>query len=446
MSGRAQVIAKIEADLCDRPLVWFGTRGDDAEGVADIANLQAAFSIIGRYSKRATVAGYALEDYSGLRVDLDTHDIDEDPYVEPIRELRSDLLAALTVPSVVFTYRPSSFLSAVCFSRIGRAEYLGMFKDHQSAFEHKPWVETAVAAMDLPRVPWRYIADIERDLVLPMFRQGPVVLRRSRSSGGTGVHRVDDPDQLAAVWPQEDEAFVSVAPFIDDAVPVNVGAVVWVDGVTVDLPSVQLIGILDATTRPFGYCGNDFAAVRDLPRSVIETIESATTRIGAWMGGLGYRGTFGVDFLVHDGIPLFMEVNARFQGSSHASSHIARSMGESCLMTDHLSALMGHQPGRRRPLAERVNDAPPLSHLVVHQLDESRAADSHRVVRELAARSGFHHADVVHPPPLQIDHGATVARATFGRSITRTGFDLANDLATALITARRKTQESTVRR
>ena len=433
---RADVIARIEAELGDRPLVWFGTRGDDVDGVADIANLSAAFSVIARYSSRATVAGHALEDLTGVRVDLDAHDIDEDAYIDPIRELRARLLDTLAVPSVAFTYRPSTFLSGACFTRQGRAHYLGMFKDHQSAFEHKPWVETAVAGLGLPRVPWTYIADSERDRVLPRFASGPLVLRLSRSSGGTGVVRVDDRDELAQHWPHPDEAFVSVAPYLDDTVPVNVGGVVWDEGVTVDLPSVQLIGIPEASTRPFGYCGNDFVAAQALPTSVIADIETATQRIGDWMAGQGYRGAFGVDFLVKDETALFMEVNARFQGSTHASSRIARSQGESCVMTDHLAALLHLTPEPQRPLPERLADAPPLAHVVVHHLDNTRSTvDASRFVAGLEALPGFRHADVVHPPGLQVSLGGTVARATFTRSLTRTGFDLVPDVRSALTCA-----------
>jgi ATP-grasp domain len=429
MTSRKAVIARIEADLGTRDLVWFGTRGDDADGVADVANLASSFSIIAQYRSRATVAGYALERHSGLRVDLDVHDIDEDPFVAPIGKLRRELLDALATPSVIFTYRPSTFLSAVCFARQGRATYLGMFKDHQAAFEHKPWVESAIGGLKLPRIPWRYVADSEQSAVLAMFRTGPIVLRRSHSSGGTGVVLVNDPHELAQAWPTQDEAFVSVAPFIPDALPVNVGAVVWDDGVTVDLPSMQLIGLSELTPRQFGYCGNDFAAAKTFSDDLLDAIEENTALIGRWMGDLGYRGAFGVDYLVQNDVPLFVEVNPRFQGSTHASSRLARVMGESCIMTDHLSALLHHGPGPRRPLARRVRDCPDLSHIVVHTTESPVGpVDSHGLARRMSSAMGYAHADVIHPPELDCALGAAIGRFTFRRSVTSTGFDLAPDL------------------
>ena len=134
-------------------------------------------------------------------------------------EFRRSLLHALSRPSAVITYRPSLMLSAVCFARQDTAEYLGMAKDHQSAFEHKPWVESAVRRLGVPGIGWRYVADEEQLTSLHLVDDGPVVLRRSRSSGGTGVFRVDDPNDVARLWPDENEAFVSVAPYIVAACP-----------------------------------------------------------------------------------------------------------------------------------------------------------------------------------------------------------------------------------
>ena len=105
-----------------------------------------------------------------------------------------------------------------------------MAKDHQSAFEHKPWVESAVRRLGVPGIGWRYVADEEQLTSLHLVDDGPVVLRRSRSSGGTGVFRVDDPNDVARLWPDENEALVSVAPYIVGGLPINVGGVVWRDG------------------------------------------------------------------------------------------------------------------------------------------------------------------------------------------------------------------------
>ena len=187
--------------------------------------------------------------------------------------------------------------------------------------------------------------------------------------------RVDDVDRLATNWPHQREAFVSVAPFLESAVPINVGATVWRDGVTVNHPSVQIVGIPSCTIRPFGYCGNDFGLASDLDRSVMAAIEDSTVRVGRWLLRYGYVGTFGADFLIYDGVPLFAEINPRFQGSTHASSQLSGVAGESCVMLDHLAAILGQATPLRRPLADIASDLPSLAHLVVHWTGEPTVLD-----------------------------------------------------------------------
>src|SRR5205085_8872812 len=128
---------------------------------------------------RSSVEGVALEDLTGQRVDLDTYDLDSEPRRPEVMLLRQALLRALARPSVVFTYRPTMFLSAVCFARRDRCQYLGLFSGHQAAFEHKPWVESAVAELGVAHIPWTYIADDDQLDTVQLLAKGPVMLRRS---------------------------------------------------------------------------------------------------------------------------------------------------------------------------------------------------------------------------------------------------------------------------
>ncbi|TFV88052.1 ATP-grasp domain-containing protein [Blastococcus sp. CT_GayMR20] len=430
---RAPLLAEISRRIGDRQLVWFGTRGDDVESATELPQFSAAFSIINRYRRRTTVESMALEDATGIRPDLDTFDLDSHPRDDAVIALRQAMLRILARPSVLFTYRPSAFVSALGFARHDRCEYVGVFSDHQSAFEHKPWVESAVAGMGLPHIPWTYLADDDRLEALRQLQHGPIMLRRSRTTGGVGLVRLDDGDRLAEVWPDEDEAFVSVAPFIGDAVPVNVSAVVWHDGVTLHPASIQLIGIPGVTTRRFGYCGNDFAAAEGLGRPVLDAIQDAVTRIGTWLRSRGYIGAFGADFLVRDGVPLFTEVNPRFQGSTHLSCRISVELDESCLLTEHLAACLGMSAPASRSLWELAREAPRLSHVVVHVTDERpRTGGAGDLVDAVEGTGLLRRVDVTVPAGVVAEPSATVARLTLGGQVTEDGFSLLDVVADAI--------------
>jgi hypothetical protein len=427
--NRDTLLRQVSAALGSRRLVWAGIRGDDAEPLGDLPQFEAAYTIINAYSRRLSVDGAAYEDLSGARVDLETWDIDEHLSAPETATFRRALLQALSVPSALLPYRPSSFLSAVGFARRDRCLNLGLFGAHQAAFEHKPWVETSVAGLGVPTIPWTYIADEEQLRTEEMLRDGPVILRRSRTSGGEGIVRVDDARQIRTHWPHVAEAFVSVSPFIS-GMPVNVGATAWHDGVTVHYPSVQLIGIPGCVTRPFGYCGNDFGLARQLGDGVLDQIESSTTSIGNWLRSFGYRGTFGVDYLVQDGVPLFTEVNPRFQGSTRASCQLSVDAGEACLMLEHLAAVLGMAAPRQRPVRELAAEAPELAQFIVHWAGEQgQHVEPAPLVRRAAAIGEAVRAEVLTRPALETQHGATVARIVCRDRITRTGFELTKPYA-----------------
>ena len=421
---RRALVRAIDDVVDDRRLVWVGLRGDDAESLSDIPQFRNAFSLISAYDRRIGVRSSAYEDISGVRVDPEIWDIDDHLGAEATKTFRNELLRALSAPSLVVPYRPSQFLSAVLFARSARCRPLGIFGALQSAFEHKPWVETAVGQLGLPRVPWRYIADEEQLSATSMFHDGPLMLRRSRTSGGEGLVRVDGPDELLAQWPKIDEAFVSVAPYIDGGLPVNVGAVVWADGVTVHHPSVQLIGIPNLVTRRFGYCGNDFGAARELPDEIIDEIETAVRAIGGWLGAHGFRGAFGVDFLVHDGHALFLEVNPRFQGSTHASAQLDAEAGESCLMLEHVAAWLDIPAPKSRSLREIVRSTPDLSHIVTHWTGESARLDVSPLVQAVRRNPATARVELAPTDALVCDQGAAILRWTVRQRVTATGYEL----------------------
>jgi len=427
---RARLLAEVSRRLGDRRLVWAGLRGDDIEPLTDLDQLQASFSIMSRYARRETIESLAYEDLTGRRVDPEIWDVEDHLDDAATHEFRQGLLRALANDSALLPYRPSGFLSAIWFARRDRAWNLGMFGAHQSAFEHKPWVETAVADLGVPHVPWYYIADEDQLTAKTVIGSGPMILRRSRTSGGEGLERVDEPSDLAARWPHVPERFMSISPYLAGALPVNVGATVWKDGVTVHRPSVQLIGIPGVVTRDFGYCGNDFGLMRDLDGGVIDQIESSTIRIGDWLSTNGYRGSFGVDFLVHQGQALFSEVNPRFQGSTHLSSRISIEHDEPCLMLEHVAAWLGlsaPDPATRPRLRDVVAATADVSHVVYHWTGPAPARlDTHAFSAALHDAGGLG-VELLPTPDLTIDPGAAVARWTTPRRVTNSGYDLAEE-------------------
>jgi hypothetical protein len=90
------------------------------------------------------------------------------------------------------------------------------------------------------------------------------------------------------------------------------------ESVVVGYPSVQLVGLEMLHCEPGVYCGNDYAAAAGLPASTLDEVRQQTERIGGWIASLGYRGLFGLDFVLDPSSSQVyaVDLNARWQGST----------------------------------------------------------------------------------------------------------------------------------
>lgn len=426
---RRELLQQVRRALRGRRLVWAGIRGDDVEPLGDLPELSAAFSLLSAFNRRSSVSGLSYETISGSRVDPETWDIDEHLDAPATAEFRQALLASLVGESALIAYRPSLFLSSAMFARHPHCLSFGVSGALQSAFEHKPWVEVAVAQMGIPRIEWRYVADEEQMDATIALEDRPVMLRKSRTSGGEGFVKVEHPQDIPAHWPHIAEAFVSVAPFLEGGLPVNVGATVWNDGVTVHHPSVQLIGIPELVTREFGHCGNDFGAMRDVDPEVIDQVEDSTKRIGRWMGEHGFRGSFGVDYLVHESRALFTEINPRFQGSTHASAQLDIEAGEADLMLEHIAAWLGLPAPSQSTLRQLVSNTPDFAHLVAHWTGSAAARIGTEPMAELArGAAGTVRIELQPDTDIVCEPGSAILRWTARRRFTASGYELLPDV------------------
>jgi hypothetical protein len=419
---RHRRIAEISERLGDRTLVWFGIRGDDAAALLPIRQFRESYAITAPFRSGALKVNVTLEELTGRRVDLDAYDIDFDERPE-VRAMRAELLDSLGQQSAVTAYRPAHFLSNITFATQHSSVYLGMFKDQQDAFEHKPWLDTELGKIGVRTVPWEYIPTERRNSVKERLDAGPVILRPCRTSGGVGISLVRTVEELEELWRDDSTHLMGVAPFFDESVPLNVGACAFVTGeITVHPCSVQLIGVPSCTHRQFGYCGNDFAAVHLLDRAMLEEIDSTTRLIGRWLTDNNFRGAFGVDYLLVGDTLYFTEVNARMQGSTRLSAALAMQCDRVDVYLDHLAAFLGLVPAESLSLVDWSLEIPDAAQLIVHNVQRRPVLG-----RESDVGLAMSPAPVVtlEPgPDVKVEPGGVIRRLEFNRQITNSGYDL----------------------
>jgi len=344
--------------------MWFGPRGSDAAPLLQFSQFRDCFSLTSPV--RSVENEVCLEALLQARRETNTFDVDTDPTPE-YAELRAHLKQACDAPSVLLPYRASGFLMSAVYPRLASVEYLGLGFEQYSMFGHKAWGETQLRSAGIKVMPWTYIADENGSAVLEALERGPVVLRRNRTGGGLGLALVHDASQLEALMPEHKDGFVAMSPYLEGSIPLNVHGCVFPDGeVTLHAPSLQLIGIPECTTMPFGYCGNDFATVRDLDSRMLDDFESLTRQVGRWLYRNNYKGAFGIDALIHEGEVYFTELNPRFQGSSASAAYLDEQLDLPDTYMDQMAAFLGATPRSRPSLRDMARSQPLFSQVTVH--------------------------------------------------------------------------------
>ena len=170
----------------------------------------------------------------------------------------------------------------------------------------------------LPRMPGRWVRWPEARYSELTTEIGPrFVAQLSRGSSGSGTFFIGSREDFIAAGARFGRELVWVAPNLGP-LALNINAVALSRSAVASCPSVQLVGLERLGANPGGYAGNDFSAVSELPAATIRDVQEQTERIGSWIASLGYRGLFGLDFVIdrESGTNYAVDLNPRWQGST----------------------------------------------------------------------------------------------------------------------------------
>ena len=156
---------------------------------------------------------------------------------------------------------------------------------------------------------------------------GPIMIISERiGSSGNQTHLIDSTEALAN---KRDELIkklgsdepVIVSTFLSGPA-VGTAGLIYNGKSWMSHPSVMFTGIPGCSMHRFDYAGSDYAAYRLVSMDDRRKIEEFTLKIGEWIAEAGYRGIFGVDFIVHEDEPYALELNPRVLGTTQLMTEL----------------------------------------------------------------------------------------------------------------------------
>ena len=229
-------------------------------------------------------------------------------------------------PRYVIPYRSTEFLGRLAEETEGRLRILANPVEIKTRFDDKVTFRRRAVEAGFGVPPGDIVA--LGDLGLKHLEEfGPVMIISERiGSSGNQTHFIDSAESLAN---KRDELIEKLGP--DAPVIVSTflsGPAVGTLGVIYDgkpwmsQPSVMCTGIPGCSMHRFDYAGSDYAAYRLVSEESRHKIKEFTLKIGEWIACTGYRGVYGVDFIVHEDEPYALELNPRILGTTQLMTEL----------------------------------------------------------------------------------------------------------------------------
>lgn len=145
----------------------------------------------------------------------------------------------------------------------------------------------------------------------------PMVLKLKVGASGGQTYFVSTEDDFLKLQQVLGNEVVIVSPYVSGP-SLNINGFIGREGVYLDQPSLQIIGVPECSSGRFTYCGNDFAGFYKNHPYLANDIRQVTQKLAWYMKDLGYYGVFGIDFIYNlkDKVLYPLEINPRMQGST----------------------------------------------------------------------------------------------------------------------------------
>jgi hypothetical protein len=172
--------------------------------------------------------------------------------------------------------------------------------------------------LGLPRVPGRWTRPSQTRYAEVAAELGSsFVAQLAHGSSGSGTAVIQSEEDYQATGVRWGDALVWIAPDLG-RLSVNINALALESGIAVSYPSVQLEGWSALNAGRGMYCGNDYVATAGLPTGTVCDVVEQATKIGRWIASFGFRGLFGLDFVLDTSSSkaYAVDLNPRWQGST----------------------------------------------------------------------------------------------------------------------------------
>ena len=342
---------------------WMGQRAHDAVGINDILPLD--FIISCSYGKEVPYYFqeddvFSMEKKIGVRKNWSNEDLKASLNGSMGREIYSRW-ESYSEGVNLLCYRSLKRLEARSRKYSGNPRIYSASEKLKRHFDNKILLHRNMKRLELPEI--RGIIEKPGKITFRSIQKelsSPFVVQFPYGSSGSSTFIIENEKEYNDLRRKCPDQAAVVREYID-GFSLNVNAIIvsTPEGSKTypSIPSVQITGLPECSNFPAAYCGNDYALVNDMDPDTIEQVSFLVKRIGKWMGEAGFRGVFGMDFMVRNDTVYAMEINPRFQNSTglHTVLRDMDSSGMDALFLLHIAEFLQKEDKEMRRFLEKFD-------------------------------------------------------------------------------------------
>lgn len=213
----------------------------------------------------------------------------------------------------VLTFKPSPMIQKICDNN--NFKYLGNNWQLNRKLENKVEFVKITKKLRIPNANGKIIKLKSAEEINLSFKNKKYVIQLPRGFSGNSTFLINGKKELENMINKYKDREVKISDFMwGETYTLN--ACVSKFGLFVSQPIFQITGLTSFNKNEFGTSGNDYTYVKKLRAEEKKKIFDYTNKIGKYISKTGYKGIFGLDFIVgKNGDVDLIEINPRLVGS-----------------------------------------------------------------------------------------------------------------------------------
>jgi len=212
----------------------------------------------------------------------------------------------------IITFKPSPMTQKICDDN--GFNYLGNNWKLNRKLEDKIEFVEITKKLKIPNANSKIIKLEKNKYPLNFSRNKKFIIQFQRGFSGNSTFLIKNKNDLAKVLKKYKNRKVKLSEYLKGET-YTVNACVAGGKIFISKPILQITGFSSYNKNNFGTCGNDYSYPEKLKKEQRKKIFDYTKKIGDYVKKLGYKGIFGLDFIVSGGSVYLIEINPRLVGS-----------------------------------------------------------------------------------------------------------------------------------